>query len=61
VMWVKWKVASVHLEMVLISASDSVSVHLELVLILAQNSCIVCIKCTTGIELFLVTPDGTPR
>jgi hypothetical protein len=46
VTWVKWKVASVHLEMTLISASDR---------------CLVCAKCTTGMEIILGVPDGTPR
>ena len=45
-MWVKWKL---------------VSVCLEIVLILAQNGGTVCAKCTTGTEIILGTPDGTLR
>jgi hypothetical protein len=42
-MWVKWKLASVCLVMVLISA---------------QDSCTVCAECTTGMEIFLAAPEG---
>jgi hypothetical protein len=45
VMWVKWKLVSVRLEIVLVSALDG---------------CTVCVKCTMGMEIFLGTPDGTP-
>jgi hypothetical protein len=31
------------------------------VLILIQDRCTVCVKYTTGMEIILVTPDGTPR
>jgi hypothetical protein len=34
---------------------------LEIVLILAQDRCTVCAECTTGMEIILSTPDGTPR
>jgi hypothetical protein len=40
-MYVKWKLISVRLEIVLVSA---------------QDRCIVCAKCTTGIETFLTHP-----
>jgi hypothetical protein len=46
VMWIKCKLVSVHLETVLISALDR---------------CTVCAECTTGMEIILGTPDGTPR
>jgi hypothetical protein len=36
-------------------------VCLEIVLILMQDRCMVCPKCTIGFEIFLDTPDGTPR
>jgi hypothetical protein len=44
--WVKWNL---------------ISVCLELVLILMQDRCTVFIECTTGMEIILGTPDGTPR
>jgi hypothetical protein len=44
--WVKWKLALV---------------HLEIVLILKQDTCTVCTKCTIGSEITLSTPDGTPK
>jgi hypothetical protein len=44
--WVKWKLVSVWLEIVLVSALDG---------------CMVCVECTTGMEVILGTPDGTPR
>jgi hypothetical protein len=34
---------------------------LEIVLISMQESCTVCVECTTGMEIFLGTPDGTSR
>jgi hypothetical protein len=34
---------------------------LEIVLISAQDSCLVCAESTTGMEIILGTPDGTPR
>jgi hypothetical protein len=46
VMWVKWKLILVYLEIVLIAALDG---------------CMVCTECTTGMEIILGTPDGTPR
>jgi hypothetical protein len=45
VMWVKWKL---------------ILVHLEIVLICAQDRCTDCGECTTGMEIILGTPDGTP-
>jgi hypothetical protein len=44
--WVKWKLASVCLEKVLISASDK---------------CTDCAKYTVGTEIFLAALDGPPR
>jgi hypothetical protein len=44
--WVKWKLVSVWLEIVLVSALDG---------------CMVCVECTTGMEVISGTPDGTPR
>ena len=44
-MWVKWKI---------------ILFHLETVLILVQNRCMVCAECTTGMEILLDVPDGTP-
>jgi hypothetical protein len=38
-----------------------VSVHLEIVLILMQDRGIVYVECTIGSEIILDTPDGTPR
>jgi hypothetical protein len=40
---------------------ELVSVHFEIVLISAQDRCTVCTECTTGVEIILGTPDGTPR
>jgi hypothetical protein len=34
---------------------------LETVLVSAQDRCTVCAECTTGMEVFLDTPDGPPR
>jgi hypothetical protein len=36
------------------------SVYLEIVLILTQNACTVCVERTTGAEIILDAPDGTP-
>jgi hypothetical protein len=33
--------------------------HLEIELISTQYRCMVCTECTTGMEIFLGTPDGT--
>jgi hypothetical protein len=46
VMYVKWTLISVHLEIVLVSA---------------QDRCTVCAENFVGMEIFLGTPDGTPR
>jgi hypothetical protein len=35
--------------------------RLEIVLNLTQARCMVCAKCTTGMEIFSGTPDGTSR
>jgi hypothetical protein len=35
--------------------------HLEIVLILMQDRCTVCSEHTTGSEIILDAPDGTPR
>ena len=43
--WVKWKL---------------ILLCLEIVLILAQNMCTVCAECTMGMEIVLAVPDGTP-
>jgi hypothetical protein len=45
VMWVMWNLALVHLEIVLLSL---------------QDWCTVCAKRTTGSEIILDAPDGTP-
>ena len=44
VVWVKWKL---------------ILLCLEIVLILAQNMCTVCAECTMGMEIILAVPDGT--
>jgi hypothetical protein len=38
-----------------------ISVCMEILLILMQDRCTVCPECTIGSEIFLDTPDGTPR
>jgi hypothetical protein len=37
------------------------SVHLEIVLPLMQDWCMVCVKRTVGLKIVLKSPDGTPR
>jgi hypothetical protein len=37
------------------------SVHLEIVLLFMQDWCMVCIECTVGSKIALKAPDGTPR
>ena len=37
-----------------------VSIQLEVVLVSAQDRCMVCAECTSGMEIILGTPDGTP-
>jgi hypothetical protein len=44
VTWLKWKLGSV---------------RLEIVLLLMHNWCTVCVKCTVGSEIVLEAPDGT--
>jgi hypothetical protein len=46
VMYVKWKL---------------ISVCLAIVLVEPQDRCTVCAECTTGMEMILSTPDGSPR
>jgi hypothetical protein len=46
VMYVKWKLVSVCLDIVLVSA---------------QDRCTVCAERSIGMEIFLGTPEGTPR
>jgi hypothetical protein len=36
-------------------------VRLGMVLIPAQDRRAVCAECTTGMEILLATPDGSPR
>jgi hypothetical protein len=38
-----------------------VSVHLEIVLVLVKDRCTVYAKHTIGSEIVLAAPDGTPR
>jgi hypothetical protein len=38
-----------------------VSVRLEIVLMLAPDRCTVCAEHTIGLEIILDAPDGTPR
>jgi hypothetical protein len=38
-----------------------VSVHLEIVLILTQDRCTVCAECSIGLEIVLDAPDETLR
>jgi hypothetical protein len=40
---------------------DLVSVRLDTVLVSVQDRCGVCAKHTTGLEIILDAPDGTPR
>jgi hypothetical protein len=44
--WVMWNLTSFSLETVLLSV---------------QDRCMVCIEHTTGLEIILDSPDGTPR
>jgi hypothetical protein len=46
VMYVKWKL---------------VSVHLEIVLVLGHDRFTVCAECTIAMEIILDASDGTPR
>jgi hypothetical protein len=38
-----------------------ISIRLEIVVISAQDRFTVCPECTTGMEIILDTPNGTPR
>jgi hypothetical protein len=37
------------------------SVHLEIVLVSVQDSYMVCAQCPIGSEIVVEVPDGTPR
>ena len=37
------------------------SFHLETVLVSVQDRCMVCARCTIGLQIILDAPDGTPR
>jgi hypothetical protein len=37
------------------------SVRLEILVMLTQGRCTFCAECTTGLEIILDAPDGTPR
>jgi hypothetical protein len=37
------------------------SVHLEIVLLLMQDWCLICGECVVGSEIVLEAPNGTPR
>jgi len=37
------------------------SVQLEIVLVSVQDSCMVCAQCTTGSGIVVEVPGGTPR
>ena len=37
------------------------SFRLEIVLVLVQDRCMVCAKCTVGLQIILDAPNGTPR
>ena len=37
------------------------SVQLEIVLVSEQDSCMICAQCTIGSEIVVEVPDGTPR
>jgi hypothetical protein len=41
--------------------ANLVLVRLEMVLVSVQDRCMVCAERTTGSEIVLYTPDGTPR
>jgi hypothetical protein len=41
--------------------SNHVLACLETVLVSVQDRCIVCVKCTIGLEIILDKADGTPR
>jgi hypothetical protein len=74
VTWVKWKLALVCLEMLLILAQDRcivapnvprawklVLVHFAIVLTLMQHRCTVCTERAIHKKMVLGAPDGTPR
>jgi hypothetical protein len=37
-----------------------ISIHLKILLISVQDRCMVCDESTTGMEIALGTPNGTP-
>jgi len=37
------------------------SVQLEIVLVSVQDSCMLCAQCTIGSEIIVEVPGGTPR
>jgi hypothetical protein len=66
--WVKWKLVSVSLEIVLILTQDRCTVctkrarGLEIILGTPMElRCMVYAECTTGMEIFMATPDGPLR
>jgi hypothetical protein len=40
---------------------EALLAHLEIVLILTQDRCTFCAEHTTGLQIVLDAPDGTPR
>jgi hypothetical protein len=51
-----------HVESHFGSFRDSVTIGpFEIVVILMQDRCTFCAECTTGSEIILDAPDGTPR
>jgi hypothetical protein len=40
---------------------EVISIHMEITLISALDRCTVLAECTTGMEIILGIPDGTPR
>ena len=46
VTWVMWNLSSFRLETVLVSV---------------QDRCMVCVRCTIGLQIVLDAPDGAPR
>ena len=38
-----------------------ISFHLKTVLVSVQDRCMVCARCTVGLQIVLDAPDGTPR
>jgi hypothetical protein len=67
VTWVKWKLASVYFWAYLMEVQGIVGQMkarfgpLEVLLFLTQDRCMVCAKCTIGLEISLDAPNYTPR